>query len=154
MENEDDENLNKTGLAKEIAVEVEVFNIRNNEIERMTFDGEDSDVEPPLTKKQKQNSKKSEINLKWQKQHTQTQIFSSFDQDKNAQAVYLENPELVELTMWTSFDKVVSSLIDLLLHEASQYANKDKNKPQFKVTLEKLKKFIGLIFLSGYSIRL
>ena len=35
-----------------------------------------------------------------------------------------------------------------------QYANKTKNKLHFKVTLEELKNFIGLIFLSGYKIRL
>ena len=86
--------------------------------------------------------------MKWQKQHIQTQTFSSFDQDKNAQAVFLENPELDE------FEKVVSPLIELLLHETNQYANRDKNKPQFKVTLKELKNFIGLIFLSGYNIRL
>ena len=56
--------------------------------------------------------------------------------------------------MWTSFEKVVSPLIELLLHETNQYANRDKNKPRFKVTLEELKNFIGLIFLSGYKIRL
>ena len=65
-------------------------------------------------------------------------IFSSFDQDKNVQEVFLENPELLELTMSTSFEKVVSPFIELLLHETNQYANRDKNKPQFKVTLEGL----------------
>ena len=40
-----------------------------------------------------------------------------FDQDKNVQEVFLENPELPELTMWTSFEKVVSPFIELLLHE-------------------------------------
>ena len=56
--------------------------------------------------------------------------------------------------MWTSFEKVVSPLIELLLHETNQYANRDKNKPQFKVTLEELKNFIGISFLSDYNIRL
>ena len=92
--------------------------------------------------------------MKQQKKHIQTQTFSSFDQDKNAQAVSLENPELVELTIWTSFEKVVSPLTELLLHEANQYINKDKNKPRFKVTLGELKNFTGLIFLLGYNIRL
>ena len=64
--------------------------------------------------------------MKWEKQHIKRQNFSSFDQDKNAQAVFLENPELDE------FEKVVSPLIELLLHETNQYANRDKNKPQFK----------------------
>ena len=99
LENEDVEILNTTGLLEEIAGEVEVFNIRNDEIESMTSDGEDSDVETPPAQKQKQNAKKSKINVKWKKQHIQTQAFSSFDQDKNAQAVFLKNPELVELTM-------------------------------------------------------
>ena len=55
--------------------------------------------------------------MKWQQQHIQIQTFSSFDQDKNAQAVFLGNPEPVKLTMSTSFEKVVSPFIDLLLHE-------------------------------------
>ena len=78
----------------------------------------------------------------------------SFDQDKNVQAVFLENPELLELTMWTSFEKVISCLIELLLHETNQYTNRDKDKSQFKVTLEELKNVTGIIFLSGYNIRL
>ena len=95
--------------------------------------------------------------MKWQKQYIQTQTFSSFDQDKNAQSVFQNihpDPELVELTMWTSFEIVVSPFIELLLHETNRYANRDENKPQFKVTLEELKNFIRLIFLSGYNIRL
>ena len=146
--------LNTTGLPEEIGGEVAVFNIRNNEIERVTSEDEDIDVEPPLTKKQRQNTKKSKINMKWQKQQIQTQTFSSFDQDKNAQAVFLENVELVKMTMWTSFEKIVSPLIELLLHETKEYANMDKNKPQFKVTLEELKNFRRHIFLSGNNIRL
>ena len=49
----------------------------------MTFDGEDSDVEPPPAKKQKQNAKEFKINVNWQRQDIQTQTFSNFDQDKN-----------------------------------------------------------------------
>ena len=58
LENEDNETLNTTGLPKEIAGKVKFFNIRNDEIEIMTSDGEESDVEPPLAKKQKQNPRK------------------------------------------------------------------------------------------------
>ena len=57
-------------------------------------------------------------------------------------AVFLENPELVELTAWNSFRKVASPLTELLLHETNQYANRNKNKLQFKVNLEELKNFI------------
>ena len=115
LENEDSKILNTKGLPEEITGEVEIFNIRNNEIEKITSDGEDRNVEPPPAYKQKQNAKKL-LNVKWQKQHIQAQIFSSFDQDKNAHAVFLENPELVELMMWISFEKVVPHLIELLLH--------------------------------------
>ena len=58
--------------------------------------------------------------------------------------MFLENLELA----------TILSLIELLLFETKQYANRDKNKPHFKVTLEEPKNFIGLIFLSGYNIRL
>ena len=105
-------------------------------------------------RRRRNKNKKSKINVKWQKQHIQTETFSSFDQDKNALAALLENPKLAALTMWTLFEKVVSPLIELLLHKTDQYANRDKNKPQFKVTLEELKNFIGPVFLLGYNIRL
>ena len=45
LENEDDEILNITGLPEEIAGEAETFNIRNDEIETVTSDDEDNDVE-------------------------------------------------------------------------------------------------------------
>ena len=67
LENEDNEILNTTGLPEEIAGEVDVFNIRNDEIERMTSNGEYSDVKPPPAKKQTQNTKKSKTNVIWQK---------------------------------------------------------------------------------------
>ena len=52
LENEDHVISNRTGLPEETAGEVEVFNIRYHDIERMTSDGEDSNVEPPLAKRQ------------------------------------------------------------------------------------------------------
>ena len=152
LENEVDKILKITGLPQEIAEEVEVFNLRNNGIERMTCDSEDSNVVPRPVKKQKQNAPKFNIKVKWQKQHIQTQTFTSFDPDKNAQGVFLENPEVVKLM--TSFEKVVSPLIQLLLHETNQYVSGVKSKQQFKVTLDELKNSAGLIVLSGYNIRL
>ena len=52
LDNENVEILNTAGLHEEIAREIEVFNIRNGEIERMTSDGEDNDVGPPTAQKQ------------------------------------------------------------------------------------------------------
>ena len=111
LENEDDEILNTTRVTWENrwwSWSLQYY----DEIERITSDGEDGDVEPSLGQKQKQNTKKNKINVKWQRQHIQTQTFSSVDHDKNAQAVFLENPELTELTMWTSFEKVVCPFIE------------------------------------------
>ena len=56
--------------------------------------------------------------------------------------------------MWSSFEKGVSTLNEKLLHKANQNANREKNKPQFKVALKELNNFIELIFLSDYNIRL
>ena len=57
LENEDDTILNTTMLLEQIPKEIEAFNIRNDEIDRMTSDGDNSDAEPPPAKKQKQNLK-------------------------------------------------------------------------------------------------
>ena len=92
--------------------------------------------------------------MKWKKQHMQTETFSIFDQGRNAHAVFLEKTELVEWTICTLFEKVVSPLIELLLHETNQYINKHKKKPQFKATLEELKNFIGWFFCKATTLEL
>ena len=45
-------------------------------------------------------------------------------------------------------------IASLLVEEWNRYANRDRNKPEFNVTLNEMVKFVGLIFLSKYSIRL
>ena len=61
-------------------------------------------MEPPPAKRQKKKKKKSQKNQFKCKMaeaaYTDTNI-SSFDQDKNT--VFLENPELNELGIWSSF---------------------------------------------------
>ena len=76
------------------------------------------------------------------------------DQDKRAQALLLEHPENVGLTVWSSFEKVFLDIASLLVEETNTYANRDKNKPEFNVTLNETLNFVGLIFLSGSNIRL
>ena len=149
MENEDEDVLKTTGLPDEVAGEIEVFNIRNDDIEGISDDGHN--IVAPQPKKAKQTTKKAKVNVKWKKSHINSQTFSQYDQDKKAQAVLLQ---LAALTMWTSFEKIFAPLIELILHETNQYVIRDKNKLQFKLTSEELADFIGLIFLSGYSIRL
>ena len=72
MENKDEDILNTTWLPEEFTGEVEVFNIRNNGIERMISHGEDSDMKPPP----KENAKKSKTNVKIAESvYTNTNIF-------------------------------------------------------------------------------
>ena len=97
MENEDEDVLKATGLPDKVAGEIEVFNIRNDDIEGISYDGHD--IVEPQPKKAKQTTKKAKVNVKWKKSHINSQTYSQYDQDKKAQAVLLENPELAALTM-------------------------------------------------------
>ena len=45
-------------------------------------------------------------------------------------------------------------IASLLVEERNRYANRDKNKHEFNVTLNEMVNFVGLIFLSEHSIRL
>ena len=62
------------------------------------------------------------------------------------------------LVVTTRYLVVIASYCSLLVVTSRYHLfpllNRDKTKPQFKVTLEELKNFKGLIFLSGYNIRL
>ena len=126
MENEDEDVLKTTGLPDEVAGEIAVFNIRNGDIEGISDDGHD--IVAPQPKKAKQTTKKAKVNVKGKKSHINSQTFSQYDQDKKAQAVLLENPELAALTMWTSFEKIFAPLIESILHETNHYAIRDKNQ--------------------------
>ena len=74
------------------------------------------------------------------------------DQDKRAQALLLEHSENVGLTVWSSFEEVFLDIASLLVEETNTYANRDKNKPEFNVTLNEMLNLVGLIFLFGYNI--
>ena len=56
MENEDEDVLKTTGLSDEVAGEIEVFNIRNDDIEGISDDGHD--IVAPQPKKQNEPPKK------------------------------------------------------------------------------------------------
>ena len=92
--------------------------------------------------------------VKWEKKHLNPKPTSKPDQDKRAQALLMEHPENVGLTIWSSFEKVFLDIASLLIEEGNRYANRDKNKPEFNVTLNEMLNFVGLIFLSGCNIRL
>ena len=73
---------------------------------------------------------------------------------KRAQALLLEHPDNVGLSVWSSFEKVFLDIASFLVEEKNRYAKRDKSKTEFNVTLNEIINFVGLIFLSGYNIRL
>ena len=154
LENENDDSPLADGLPNEVSCELEVFNVHNEDLS----DGDDStddNVEttaPSSSKKAKKG--KPHKAVKWEKKHLNPNPTSKPDQDKRAQVLLLEHPENVGLTVWSSFEKVFLDIASLLVEETNTYANRDKNKPEFNVTLNETLNFVGLIFLSGCNIRL
>ena len=69
--------------------------------------------------------------------------------DKRAEALSLEHPEDVGLTIWSSFQKVFLDIASLLVEETNRYANRDNRQ-----NLNEMLNFVGLIFLSGYNVSL
>ena len=65
-----------------------------------------------------------------------------------------KHPDLVQATTLSTFESVFSDMVELLVKETNQYATCNKNKPEFSISVEEMMQFIGLIFLSGYNIRL
>ena len=70
--------------------------------------------------------------MKWEKKHLNPKPTSKSDQDKRAQELLLEHPENVRLTVWSFFEKVFLDVAFLLVEQTNRYANRDKNKPEFK----------------------
>ena len=94
------------------------------------------------------------MTVKWTKEHCEQKKKLDLDQDKRAQEMLLSsNPELAELTPWSSFEMILGDIIDLLVKQTNLYAKRDRNKMDFSISKEELINFIGLIFLSGYNIR-
>ena len=58
----------------------------------------------------------------------------------------MDNPAVAGLTMWSSFELVFLDILQLLVDETNRYANREKNKPGFKVSVEEMMNFIGLLF--------
>ena len=153
MECKNEEILDATGLPNEVAGEVEVFQITSNEV-MSDSDSEEQGSCETTSKKAKKSAKKND-NVKWEKKHIQPKPTSSLDQDKMAQAQLInKHPELVQATIWNTFESVFSKMAEFLVNETNRYATCNKNKPKFSVSMEEMMQFIGLIFLSAYNIRL
>ena len=80
------------------------------------------------------------------KKHLNTKPTFKAATDKRAQALSLEHPENVGLTIWSSFEKVFLDIASLLVEETKKYDNRDKNKQEFNVKLNEMLNLVGLIF--------
>ena len=152
MESENEEILEATGLPNEVAGEVKVFQITSNEVMSDSDSTEQGSSEP--TAKSAKKLAKRNNNVKWEKKHIQPKPTSSLDQDKIAQAQLInKHPDLVQATIWNTFESTFSHMAEFLVNETNRYATENKNKLKFSVSMEEMMQFIGLIFLSGYNIR-
>ena len=61
----------------------------------------------------------------------------------------LECPENVGLTIWSSCEKGLLDIASLLVGETKRYANRDKNKPEFKVRLSLFKNICVICFIGS-----
>ena len=119
MECENEEILDATGLPNEVAGEVEVFQITSNEV-MSDSDSEEQGSCEPTSKKAKKSAKKND-NVKWEKKHIQPKPTSSLDQDKMAQAQLInKHPELVQATIWNTFESVFSEMAEFLVNETNR----------------------------------
>ena len=111
----------------------------------------DSDLEKQgsseLTVKRAKKLAKRNDNIKWEKKHIQPKSNSSLNLDKISQAQLIyKHPDLVQATIWITFQSVFSNIGEFLVKETNRYATCNKNKPEFSVSLEEMMQFIGLIF--------
>ena len=108
----------------------------------------------PRLKKKKKTAKKTTEKIRWKKEHIVSKPPSADFQDKRAQARFLENPNLSQITMWSIFEHSFVDITRLLVDETNRYAHSEKNNLEFSVSMEEMMNFIGLVFMSGYNIRL
>ena len=135
LENENNDLMCVAGLPNEVSCELEVFKVHN---EGLSDDGGSNvgnvETTASTTSKKAKKGKPNKV-VKWVKKYLNPKPTSPPDQDKRAQALLLEHPENVGLTVWLSFEKVFLDIGSLLVEENCRYTNKDKNKPDFNVTL-------------------
>ena len=145
IESENEEILNATGLQNEVAGEVEVFQITNNEF-MSDSDLEEQGSSEPTPKRAKKLTRRND-NVKCEKKHIQPKHTSSLDQDKIAQAQLInKHPDLAQAKIWNTFESVFSDMAKFLVKETNRYITCNKNKPEFSVSMEEVMQFIGLIF--------
>ena len=134
-------------------MQIRSFSVHKEDLPGYDDSNDDNAETTTLPTSKKVKKRKLDNEMKWEKKHLKPKPTSKPDQNKRAQALLLEHPENVGLTIWSSFEKVLLDIASLLVEETNKYANRDKNKPEFNVTLNEILNFVGLILLSRYNIR-
>ena len=99
------------------------------------------------------NKKATKAPLKWTKLHIKKQKEPDADKYKmDQEKLLISNPELAELTPWSSFELVFDDIIDLLVEQSNLYANRDKDKMKFLFWKEEMMNFVGLLFCQGKTL--
>lgn len=77
---------------------------------------------PEMTKVRRKCSQKNVVKkkVKRKKTHIKGKEALSVGQDKEAQARFLEHPELVELTIWKSFEVICADMVKPLVRQTNR----------------------------------
>ena len=102
IEEENDDALKETDIPAEITGEHEVFQFAKEDEEAPENSDNQALVEAPEVKKKK-TAKKTTEKVRWKKEHIVSKPPSADFQDKRAQARFLEDPNLSQITMWSIF---------------------------------------------------
>jgi hypothetical protein len=140
IEQTDENQLNEEYL-HEPAGEVELFINESGD----ASDDDTSDDEP-LSKKSKNKEKEKP---KWKK----NEKFDHSIVDKDLESLSERYPLLGKrepIDIWNLL--MDQSILELIVQQSKLYAHRDKNFPEFDLSMSDLRRFIGILILSGYHI--
>ena len=70
--------------------------------------------------KKKKKAKKTTEKVRWKKEHILSKTPSAHFQDKRAQARFLEDPDISQITMWSIFQYSFVDIIRVLVDETNR----------------------------------
>ena len=123
LETENEELLYNDSMPSEVAGELEVFNLDNNELSEE--EATETAIQPS-SKKLRKEKKKEKPTVNWEKKHIKPKEIVETDPNKDAQSKLLEIANNVGATIWSSFENVFTDIAHLLVAETNRYASREK----------------------------
>ena len=102
IEKENNDALKETDMLAEVTGELEVLQFAKEHEEAPENSDNQPLVEEPEVR-EKKTAKKTTGKIRWKKEHITSKPPSADLQDKRAQARFLEDPNLSQITMWSIF---------------------------------------------------